>query len=414
MRRSIVMIDLVGFSDIVRSFEEALGTAATALVQEKLNGIIDHAIETVNRDRSEVMLNDTGDGAALVFSSAVEAYQCAEHCHRRSLELNAAMSGSIVQWCFRIGVATGEIQGEKESPKATGLTISRSKRLESSAIPGEVVIDQATYDSLPRPLQAVFGAEEEIAGKRDETFIVRRYQVCDNCRDNQDGLPPENLKTEERRQTPRSPAPQPVRSADTSNIAEMSYGQYPRSAYEEYIGNYLFYRRSFDDTANLVVSSFRVFWDDEKGCLGFGEKQYNATDHGRVYRYSFTGQIHIASGVGVMSFLTFGKGVVRTISTSLMRDNLSHTMVGVLLALKEISGIGFHPITSPIVLQKLASDIGDEEIRDRVGVYPDYDENILPIIPFMQEAESRCFALSPHKVHEKHGAVLLDLKKPVA
>ena len=51
------------------------------------------------------MLNDTGDGAALMFSSAVEAYSCAEYVHRRAIELNASMTGTIVQWCFRVGVA---------------------------------------------------------------------------------------------------------------------------------------------------------------------------------------------------------------------------------------------------------------------------------------------------------------------
>jgi len=414
MRRSIVLIDLVGFSDIVRSFEEALGTAATALVSKKLNEIIDYAIKSVNRSRSEVMLNDTGDGAALVFSSAVEAYQCAEHVHRRALELNASMTGTIVQWCFRVGVATGDIQGEKESPKATGMTISRSKRLESSASPGEMVIDRATYDNLPQPLQAVFGEEEQIAGKRDETFTVRRYYICDECTEIETGSPVPDEKIVERRRETR-PHASPPRNPDTGHeIADVAFGQYPRATYENYIGNYLFYRRSFDDTSNLVVSSFRVFWDDERMCLGFGEKQYNKTDHGRVYRYGFTGQIHIPSGVGVIGFLTYGKGVVRTISTSLMRDNLSHTMVGVLLALKEVSGIGFHPITSPIVLQKLDTDIDEDDIMNRIGVYPEYHEAILPILTYMQEAEGRCFAMSPHKVHEKHGAVLLDLKKPVA
>jgi hypothetical protein len=57
------------------------------------------------------------------------------------------------------------------------MVIVKAVRLEGAAQPGELVVDAATFNSLPPEYQIAYGSEESVPGKRDEIFAARRYKV---------------------------------------------------------------------------------------------------------------------------------------------------------------------------------------------------------------------------------------------
>lgn len=58
-----------------------------------------------------------------------------------------------------------------------GSVIARAVRLEAAANIGEILADAETYAGFSREQRACYGAEEHIAGKRDEKYLARRYAV---------------------------------------------------------------------------------------------------------------------------------------------------------------------------------------------------------------------------------------------
>ena len=73
-----------------------------------------------------------------------------------------------------MGAATGPVLIIAEERRIVGTTVIRAVRLEAAAEKGELLVDAETYNALPEELQKHYGAEEIIAGKRDELFTVRR------------------------------------------------------------------------------------------------------------------------------------------------------------------------------------------------------------------------------------------------
>ncbi len=96
---------------------------------------------------------------------------CRVHNHGKSVP-------AARRW-FRIGIATGDLVLETlgATRKMAGSVIARAVRLEAAANIGEILADTDTYAALPREIQARYGAEERIAGKRDEKFPARRCVI---------------------------------------------------------------------------------------------------------------------------------------------------------------------------------------------------------------------------------------------
>jgi ribokinase len=81
---------------------------------------------------------------------------------------------------FRIGAATGDIACASTSSgglEFSGMAFSRAARLEASATPGGLLIDEATYQCLPQALREVYGPPTEVAGKRTEVFTCYPWRV---------------------------------------------------------------------------------------------------------------------------------------------------------------------------------------------------------------------------------------------
>ena len=76
-----------------------------------------------------------------------------------------------------MGAATGPVVILMEERRLVGTTVARAVRLEGAAENGQIVVDVDTYDLFPASLKKLYGAQETIAGKRDELFQARRCSL---------------------------------------------------------------------------------------------------------------------------------------------------------------------------------------------------------------------------------------------
>jgi class 3 adenylate cyclase len=137
--KTIVELDLVGYSSIARNVEESLDVRTVAQVNQQIHGFIDLGLNAANSSQDDAVMTLTGDGAILAFDSAEQAHTFAEAINRATQEHNKKRKDRFAMRVFRIGAATGEIV-MKAKPGGgfdiAGSTIARAVRLEAKATPG--------------------------------------------------------------------------------------------------------------------------------------------------------------------------------------------------------------------------------------------------------------------------------------
>jgi class 3 adenylate cyclase len=181
--KTVVELDLVGYSTLAADLEAGLDSAdPVAQLNQQIQGFIDQGLAAVGAAREDRVMATTGDGAILVFDEPEAAHQFAEAVFAATNEHNARMSRPAGKRWFRMGAATGDISMQPRPGggyEIAGATIARAVRLEAAAQPGELVIDHDTYRRLPEKEQRQFGREEDVSGKRDETFVAHRRLIGD-------------------------------------------------------------------------------------------------------------------------------------------------------------------------------------------------------------------------------------------
>jgi len=184
--KTVVELDLVGFSDVCRTLEENLGTEVVAQFNSQIQEFVDAGLDAVRAERAQVVLATTGDGAILAFDQAANSHHFAAAVHHATRIHNAARSTPSSQRWFRIGAATGELFQRSRrggGMEIAGTVIGNAVRLEAAAKPGQIVMDAATFVLLPAKLQALYGEEEIVAGKRGERFAARRCSIIPHKED---------------------------------------------------------------------------------------------------------------------------------------------------------------------------------------------------------------------------------------
>lgn len=178
--KTIVELDLVGYSSISRNVEESLDVRTVAQVNQQIHGFIDLGLKAANSSQDDNVMTLTGDGAILAFDSAEQAHTFAEAINRATQEHNRKRKDRFAMRVFRIGAATGEIV-MKPKPGGgydiAGSTIARAVRLEAKATPGGFLVDQATFEGLPPTQKLLYGPKQIVAGKRDEEFEAYACQL---------------------------------------------------------------------------------------------------------------------------------------------------------------------------------------------------------------------------------------------
>lgn len=177
--RTIVIIDLVGYSSIAELLEQSSDVDAVAKLNQQIQDFVDTGLIAARVTREQAVIKTTGDGAILALPDAEIAHRFSATVHEATRTHNGARSIALAKRLFRIGIATGEIAEATPygSRDIAGTTISRAARLEPKAQPGGVLIDTDTYATLPPDLKTLYRGPQTIAGKRDETFDAYAWQA---------------------------------------------------------------------------------------------------------------------------------------------------------------------------------------------------------------------------------------------
>jgi adenylate cyclase len=172
--KTILEMDLVGYSDLARMLEENLDVGAVKALEEQILQFIDYGLTEIGLQRNDIVIDTAGDNAILMFDDAATMHAFAQAIQTQILVHNVSKSFELAKRWFRMGAATGTVLIMPADRKIFGSTISRAVRLEAAAEIGQLVIDLPTFDALPDNLKTTYRSSEIIHGKRAERFEARR------------------------------------------------------------------------------------------------------------------------------------------------------------------------------------------------------------------------------------------------
>jgi class 3 adenylate cyclase len=180
IEKTVVELDLVGYSTICANFEEGLDVNTVAQLNQQIQSFVETGLKAANVTREGSVMATTGDGAILVFDLAEDAHRFAQAVHEATRKHNRTRRQRLAKRVFRSGAATGEIAMHPKPGGGfdiAGTTIARAVRLEAKAQPGGFLVDEATYQKLPPKEQGQYGLKTRVAGKRDEEFEAYACQL---------------------------------------------------------------------------------------------------------------------------------------------------------------------------------------------------------------------------------------------
>jgi class 3 adenylate cyclase len=176
MIRTVLELDLAGYTDIAVALEEALDVQAVRTFEDQIQRFVDEGLSAVGLERDKVVLGTAGDNAILVFESADAMYRFAEAVQRACLRYNADKTTPLARRWFRMGAATGPVELDREKRRIIGTTIARAVRLEAASRRGAILVDRATFEALPEAPRGEFGPPCTVKGKRSEQLVAYRRQ----------------------------------------------------------------------------------------------------------------------------------------------------------------------------------------------------------------------------------------------
>jgi len=180
LRKTVAVVDMVAYSSIARLLEQNISAASVSELNKQIQTFMTRALEQLPPAQAYTVVARTGDGIILLFDSVDAAHIFAVHVHLYAREHNDQRTESTAQRWFRVGIATGEVSTTPRpgaSDEYAGTTIANAVRLEAAAEAGEVMMDNVSFAELSPALRPLYGPEETVKGKRDESFRVRRYVV---------------------------------------------------------------------------------------------------------------------------------------------------------------------------------------------------------------------------------------------
>jgi len=177
--RTIVELDMVGYSNIA-AFLNAAGTAEyVGELNGQIRGFIGHALEKIAGTWQENVITTTGDGGIVSLPNPDAANEFATAFFAAARDHNKRQDHFAGRRIFRMGAATGDLAVSTRADGAreyAGMVIAKAVRLEASARPGGLVVDDATYDGLEKTAKTYYDGPEKVPGKHSEVFKVYRRQ----------------------------------------------------------------------------------------------------------------------------------------------------------------------------------------------------------------------------------------------
>src|SRR5260221_7045943 len=149
MRKTVVVLDLVGYSSEARRLQQGLNSAsAVQQLNEQIQGFVDSALANVGRPRKGTVISTTGDGAILGFDSIVDAHQFTDALYRVTAKHNHHITVETAKRWFRVGAATGDLaikqRSDGDGEEWAGTSIADAVRLEEGATPGHLIVCEDT------------------------------------------------------------------------------------------------------------------------------------------------------------------------------------------------------------------------------------------------------------------------------
>jgi class 3 adenylate cyclase len=176
-RRTIVELDLVGYSDIARYLDEHLGANAVMQLNRQIQGFVNDALQSVATSHRDAVNSRAGDNAIVMFEQVADAHRFAEAFHRITEQYNTGKNEASAKRHFRLGISTGDIAIEGD--EIAGTTIIDSCRLEAGGDKGHILISADTYRELPAEFQSSYIGPEILRDKRGRQHQVYRYVVVE-------------------------------------------------------------------------------------------------------------------------------------------------------------------------------------------------------------------------------------------
>ena len=179
MAKTVVELDLIGYSDTARELEEHLGADLVMRFNDQIQGFVDLGLKAAGLSRQYTFVKTTGDGAIAVLDEPAQAHSFAEALNAACREHNGKKSVESAKRWFRIAATTGDvvISGQE----IAGMAINNAVRLESAGEAGHFIVDLPTYAALGRKQKSKYLPEERIRGKRDEMIPARRRVFLDEA-----------------------------------------------------------------------------------------------------------------------------------------------------------------------------------------------------------------------------------------
>ncbi len=147
--------------------------------------------------------------------------------------------------------------------------------------------------------------------------------------------------------------------------ADESYGGYLLSAYEDYLGPYLAYRRVFSRRSALYRSVYELDWDDDLSRLRFLELQGSPNGRGANASTQHAGGVYISPHTGMLQLLTTFQGALRLVTLNRFQRG-GDKLRGVILTQSDRDRF-YQPAVSAIFLHKLKGRQRLSELERRIG-----------------------------------------------
>lgn len=200
-RRSIVVVDFVGFTAKNTEYEILAGIAGASVLITVIGDFVKTVMSELGipteahdvLDPKFPVLKYTGDGLILSFASAQLAVDFAVKLQERSESHNLAQEKltshdkDLGYRAFRVGIATGEVLRVRLSTMRhedlAGSVIGDAARLEAACQPGAVLISEATYQQLKNSVG--FSVAFQVDGKRSDNkrYTVHQRVVAERARE---------------------------------------------------------------------------------------------------------------------------------------------------------------------------------------------------------------------------------------
>jgi HEAT repeat protein len=158
---------------------EYLKKIALKEIEDEISSLLKRSLFEIKIDSEKAIITKTGDGAILLFNSAVDAHKFAIALHLISKQNNESRSRNLKNRWFQIGASSGWLYRERREGKScdiSGHNIAKAIYLRNAAKPGEVLVDLETYNKFYSTYQVLY-KEERMPFKLNTPLWYRRFSV---------------------------------------------------------------------------------------------------------------------------------------------------------------------------------------------------------------------------------------------